>query len=209
MSQTIFAKNVTLETLSETFGLNQSDDQSNFQEWQSGLPTISEFEQQALDRIKSNFKNLNRDRSLSEEVVKMVVLSPLLDLTGFYQPPFKIVTEPSIELLEEDEGTLVKGNIDVLVILKQLWVLVIESKQSDFSLNKGIPQALAYMLAEPTDRPTFGLITNGSDFIFLKVSRQPSPQYILSKVFSLLNPGNDLIDVLRVLKHLAELIQHL
>ena len=207
MSQTIFAKNVTLETLSETFGLNQSEDQSQFQEWQSGLSTISEAEQQALDRIKSNFKNLGRDRSLSKEAVKMVVLSPLLDLTGFYQPPFKIVTEPSIELLEEDEGTLVKGNIDVLVILKQLWVLVIESQQSDFSLNKGIPQALAYMLAEPTARPTFGLITNGSDFIFLKLSRQPSPQYILSKVFSLLNPGNDLIDVLRVLKHLAKLIQ--
>ena len=208
MTQTIFAKNITLETLSETFGLNQSDDQSHFQEWQSGLPTISEAEQQALDRIKSNFKNLSRDRSLSEEAVKMVVLSPLLDFAGFYQPPFKIVTEPSIELLEDDEGTLVKGNIDVLVILKQLWVLVIESKQSDFSLNKGIPQALAYMLADPSDLPNFGLITNGSDFIFLKVSRQPSPQYILSKVFSLLNPGNDLIDVLRVLKHLAELIQH-
>lgn len=46
----------------------------------------------------------------------MVVLSPLLHLAGFYQPPFAIETETSIEIAAEDEGEIVKGNIDVLLV---------------------------------------------------------------------------------------------
>ncbi|MFN6461694.1 MAG: hypothetical protein RMZ41_007570 [Nostoc sp. DedVER02] len=53
---------------------------------------------------------------MSEEAVKMVVLSPLLDLVGFYQPPFEIETEKSTDISAVDESIIVKGNIDVLVI---------------------------------------------------------------------------------------------
>jgi len=45
----------------------------------------------------------------------MVVLSPLLDLAGFTSL-FEIETETSIEISAEDEGAIVKGSIDVLVI---------------------------------------------------------------------------------------------
>jgi len=53
-----------------------------------------------------------------ENTVKMVVLSPLLDL-GFYQRPFRISTEKQLEILSDDEGTIVKGKIDVLVLQEQ------------------------------------------------------------------------------------------
>jgi len=43
------------------------------------------------------------------------VLSPLLDLAGFYQPPFEIETETPIRISAEDDGVIVKGNIDVLL----------------------------------------------------------------------------------------------
>lgn len=61
------------------------------------------------------------------------------------------------------------------------------------------------MLANPNPhKPVFGLITNGGNFIFVKLAREGStPQYALSRVFSLLNPGNDLYDVLGVLKRLS------
>ncbi|MEQ8537449.1 MAG: hypothetical protein RIB93_08300 [Coleofasciculus sp. D1-CHI-01] len=47
------------------------------------------------------------------------------------------------------------------------------------------------------------MITTGGSFIFLKVISGESPQYGLSRLFSLLNPGNDLYTVLRILKQLA------
>jgi hypothetical protein len=83
---------------------------------------------------------------------------------------------------------------------------VIESKQAAFSLEVGMPQILAYMLANPTaDTPTYGLITNGSNFIFLKLANRETPQYALSRLFYILNPGNDLYNVLLVLKCLGHL----
>ncbi len=88
----------------------------------------------------------------------------------------------------------------------QFWVVVIESKQAAFSLDMGRSQLLTYMLANPhPDRPTYGLILNGSSFRFLKLIDGETSQYALSKIFDLFNPGNDLYHVLRVLKRLAQL----
>ncbi|MEQ8959520.1 MAG: hypothetical protein RLP02_16630 [Coleofasciculus sp. C2-GNP5-27] len=53
------------------------------------------------------------------------------------------------------------------------------------------------------EQPSFGMITTGGSFIFLKLVPGESPQYRLSRLFSLLNPGNDLYTVLRILKQLA------
>jgi hypothetical protein len=137
----------------------------------------------------------------------MVVLSPLLDLAGFYQPPFKIETETSIDLVTEDEGAIVKGRIDVLVIQEQFWVLVIESKKAEFSLEAARAQALAYMLANPhPDQPSFGMITNGGSFVFVKLVKLQMPQYALSRVFSILSPGNELYNVLSILKRIGTVI---
>lgn len=83
----------------------------------------------------------------------------------------------------------------------QLWLLVIESKRSDFAVTRAIPQALAYMMNDPeTAHPTYGMITNGNDFLFLKTLHQ---KYANSRLFSLVNPDNELYDVLQLLKHLG------
>lgn len=59
-----------------------------------------------------------------EEAVKIVVLSPLLDLAGFYQPPFRIKPEAeiSIEATDSEDGVVIRGEIDVLVVSGKLWV---------------------------------------------------------------------------------------
>lgn len=213
MAQTIFAKDITFDTLSEEFGLERTEDQSLFREWQDNLPNISELDRQVLDRIKSNFQNLNRDRPMSEEAVKMVVLSPLLDLAGFYQPPFKLSTEQATEVSASEDGIVYKGSIDVLVVFKQFWILVIESKSTRFDVITALPQALTYLLSSPTvkhnrsDCSPFALLVNGREFVFVKLLPTTPPEYILSKAFSLLNPGDELADVLRVLKRISELIK--
>ncbi len=201
MVQTIAANTATLRDLKQALGLQQSLDPGFFPEWQPERALLSEAEQHLLDRVKANFMALMEDPPMLENSVKMVVLSPLLDLAGFYRKPFRIETETSIDLELEDDGIVIRGRIDVLVIKQQLWLLVIESKRGDFAVARAIPQALAYMLSNPNlAKPTFGLITNGSEFLFLKATRQPVAQYANSRLFSLLNPDNELYLVLQVLK---------
>lgn len=208
MTQTLFAKDVSFTTLSEQFGLEQTEDQSLFREWQDNLPIISETERQAIERVKSNFKNLNRDRPMSEEAVKMVVLSPFLDLAGFYQPPFKLRTEQATEVSAAEDGIIYKGSIDVLVTCDRFWILIIESKSTRFDVTTALPQALTYLLSCPhPDRPPFALIVNGREFLFVKLLPGTSPQYVLSKAFSLTNPGEDGAEVLSILKRIAELLK--
>lgn len=70
---------------------------------------------------------------------------------------------------------------------------------------RALPQTLAYMLGNPDQtHSTFGFITNGTEFLFLKAQRQPTAQYATSRLLSLVNPGNDLYEVLSILKHLAQ-----
>lgn len=145
MVQTLKASKVNLGDLREQFGLTLSNDPLFFPEWQSALGSkdvITAAEHEALKRVKSNFQNLVEAPPLLEGAVKMVVLSPLLDLAGFYQPPFRIKTEATISISspDEEEGVLIKGEIDVLVIMEALWMLVIESKMSDFRYSKHFPK---------------------------------------------------------------------
>jgi len=203
MAQTIQAQDVTLNDLRTKFKLQYIETDQFFREWQDNIPEVSESEKQSLDRIKSNYLNLIEYPPMLENTVKMVVLSPLLDLAGFYQRPFRISTEKQLEILSEDEGTIVKGKIDVLVLQEQFWILVIEAKKAQFSLETGIPQALAYMMDNPNrEQPTFGLVTNGSNFIFIKLTKQDTPLYSVSDEFTL-RRKNDLYSVLSVLKRLG------
>ncbi|MEB3188966.1 MAG: type I restriction enzyme HsdR N-terminal domain-containing protein [Snowella sp.] len=204
MSQAIAAKDVTLKELKQNFGIQMSQSPAFFTEWLEAFTPLSEEERHLLDRVKANFQELMEEPPMLENTVKMVVLAPLLDLAGFYHRPFRIETETSVALEMKDEGTIIRGRIDVLVVKNQLWLLVIESKRSDFAVTRAIPQALAYMLSNSEMmQPTFGMITNGNEFLFLKTSQN---DYANSRLFSLVNPNNELYEVLQILKHLGSKI---
>jgi Type I restriction enzyme R protein N terminus (HSDR_N) len=204
MLQTLQASDLSLNDVETTFGLKECRDTSFFPEWQENLPTLTTVEQQSLDQIKANFLYLSKWPT-TEDVVKLVVLSPLLSMAGFYSPPFRIRSEASIQLSLEEEGKEVRGRIDVLVLQDQLWVLVVESKESSFSLKAAIPQCLAYMMAAPDlSRPVFGLVTNGSEFRFLKLVHGQAV-YGLSELLTLQRRDNDLYPVLAILKSLSAL----
>ena len=206
MVQTLQAREINLQELAEKFVLQLVEDERFFREWQDELPEIAEEEKRRLDRVKSSYLNLLSSPPLLENSVKMVVLSPLLDLAGFYLSPFHIRSEKSIHISLEDEGIIIKGQIDVLAVFDQFWVGVIESKQAAFSVEVGRSQLLTYMLANPhPERGTYGLVLNGSSFRFLKLVKGETSQYAVSRLFDLFNPGNDLYSVLGVLKRLAQL----
>ncbi|HAT12684.1 MAG TPA: restriction endonuclease subunit R [Microcoleaceae bacterium UBA9251] len=206
MVQTIQARNIALNDLESQFKIELVEDDQFFREWQDNLPEINDAEKQRLDRVKASYRNLLSRPPLLENTVKMVVLSPLLDLANFYLSPFHVTSEKSVEIIDEDEGMIVRGQLDVLALFQEFWVVVVESKQAAFSLEVGIPQLLAYMLANlNSDRPTYGLLMNGADFLFVKLVKRETPQYAFSRKFYLFNPGNDLYSVLSILKRLGKL----
>ncbi len=201
MVKSIPAKNLSLYDLEKKFNLTLAEDEQFFTEWREDLPAITDSEKQALDRIKSNYLNLNRRRPMLEDMVKMVVLSPLLDLAEFYSQDFDIQTEAEVEFFLEDEDEVIKGYIDILTLKQDLWILVIESKRTQVDVMSALSQLLFYMLNNPNPvRETFGLITNGREFVFVKLSHQETPKYAYSKAFDIQTRENELYSVLSLLK---------
>jgi predicted type IV restriction endonuclease len=174
MAQSFVIEKATIYDLEQRFGLSQTEDSAFFEEWQEPLPPLTLEEQHRLARVQASYANLDR-RSVLENTVKLAVVAPLLDLAGFFLPPFYVDTEKEVQLTAENEGILLRGRLDVLVLQEQFWVLVIEAKQAEFSLKVGIPQALAYMLAAPQlGKPLYGLVTNGSSFMFFEANAKRS-----------------------------------
>jgi len=202
----IQAETITLRELITLYGLQLVEDDQFFREWQDNLPELTDPEKQLLDQIKTGYINLRNYPPLLENTVNIAVLSPLLFIGKFYLPPFHIKLEKSVEIATEDAGTLLKGRIDFLLLNEQFWVTVIESKQVAYSVEAGLDQILAYMLATPhPEKPVFGMITSGGSFMFLKLVKGETPQYSTSDIFDIRNRGNELYSVLSILKRLSQL----
>lgn len=209
MVQTLpIAKTITsIAELRRRFNLTATKNDQFFTEWYQNLPELTDEEKASLDRIYQRYLR-HRERSrLAEGTVNLLLISPLLELAGFYDEPFFISTEAQVEITLEDRDELLRGRIDTLVIQEELWVLVVESKQS-ISMTAGIPQALTYMMGNPhPEKPVYGMVTDGDLFMFIKLLKEEPPQYDFSDTFSLfLLRQNKLYDILRVLKRIGELI---
>jgi len=206
MIETLKAQRIDLRYLIDNFGLQRIRDDQFFWEWHTNLPELTDIEKQELDRVQEGYFNLVEYPPLLENVVKLTIVSPLLFIAGLYLSPFHIKAEKSLEILAEDESVIIEGRIDILVLRQNFWVTVIESKQTAFSIEEGLAQILTYMLADPNpETPTFGMITNGVNFRFVKLVREETPKYALSDEFVIDNRGNELYNVLKIIKRLSQL----
>jgi len=207
MTQTIQAKDIDLRYLIENFSIQLVLDDSFFPEWQENLLEINDLDKQLLDKVKMGYLNLLNYPPLLEDVVRMAIVDPLLFIGDFYLAPFYVKSEESIDIAVPDEDVIIKGRMDTLVLKEQLWVMIIESKRASFSIEEGLAQILAYMLGNlSTDKSSFGMIATGSEFIFVKLVKGNPSCYALSKGFLMRNPGNELYDVLTILKRLTQLV---
>jgi hypothetical protein len=203
MVQTLQAKEVTLTRLEEDFGLVQAPTGKLFAEGTVVLPDLSAIDRAILAEVRAEFRHLSTQEVL-EPIVKMVVLSPLLRIAGFFLPPFRITAEKKVELITEDEGLLVRGLIDLLVFEGRIWVVTIEAKRAEYSLKAALPQVLTYMLASPSTQTSLaGLVTNGSEFRFVQLTKGERPSYLLSDLLAI-DRGDDLDRVVQILKYLGQ-----
>jgi predicted type IV restriction endonuclease len=187
------------------FNIFPTTDPEFFPEWQIDLPVLTDAEKQTCDRLKNRYLYYAADGAISEGTIHYMMLSPLLELLNLYDPPYKVRAEKTVYVELTTEDTILEGRIDALVLQDQLWVVLIEAKQYGFSVLQAVPQTLAYMMANPnSDKPAFGLITTGEDYLFLKLHAR---QYAQSYKFTLLSDErNNLLRVLQVLKHLVEVV---
>ncbi|MDV2994017.1 MAG: hypothetical protein N4J56_003671 [Chroococcidiopsis sp. SAG 2025] len=206
MVQIIQAETVTLEELIALYGLQLVEDEQFFPEWQDNLPELTDLEKQLLDQVKAGYINLRNYPPLLENTVNTIVLSPLLFIGKFYLPPFHVKLEKSVEIETVDRETIIRGRIDFLLLNRQFWVTIIESKQVAYSVEAGLDQILAYMLAYPqSQQQVFGMITSGGSFMFIKLVKGNTPQYATSDIFDIRNRENELYSVLSILKRISQL----
>ena len=205
MVQTIQSQEVNLRYLLDNFSLELVRDEEFFREWQYDLPEISDLEKELLNQVQEGYFNLLQNPPFLEDIVRMAIVDPVLFIGKFFLYPYHIRSEESINLELADKEVIIRGRIDALVLKEKLWVMIIESKRAEFSIEAGLAQLLTYLLASPhAEHPNYGLIVTGGSFIFVKLVKTEIPQYATSKMFAIRNPGNELFDVLRILKRLSE-----
>ncbi|MEG4306413.1 type I restriction endonuclease [Microcoleus sp. D3_18a_C4] len=204
----VIAVTEAIKSLAEAesrLNLSRTEDEAFFTEWQTQLPSLSDSEQTALDTLRRRLLYHRADGELLEGAVTLLVASPLLELAGFYDPPFRMKAEAAIEIAIDDGEETLRGRIDILILPWQLWVMVLECKKTTISTRSALPQALAYMMANPDlDKPRFGMLTNGDDVLFVKLRAQPTAEYGLSRAFSIYTVRSELRSAFQVLKHLGQ-----
>jgi hypothetical protein len=198
----------TLREAHERFHLSPATDESFFDEWREPLPALTAAEVAELTHLKNRYLYYMEDGEISEGTANIIMVSPLLGALGLCDPPYRIRGEQWMRFaLETDADTgplMLEGRIDALTLQGNLWLVVLEGKRGGFSVLQAIPQALAYMMASPhPELPVFGLVTNGYDYLFLKLVQGSNPRYALSHNFTLLSDEhNNLLRVGRILKRL-------
>ncbi|MEB3268371.1 MAG: type I restriction endonuclease subunit R [Leptolyngbya sp.] len=205
MSVAITEAITTLAEAERRFGLTRTEDGQFFREWCTDLPPLTGAEKSGLADLRRRYLYQRSEGHLLEGTVTLLFASPLLTLAGFYDPPFKVRAEESVQLTLTDPAETLQGLIDVLVLQDHLWVVVLESKKTALSVWAALPQTLAYLMANPdTTQPSFALITNGDDSVFAKLTHTDGAQYSVSRVFAALTAQPELDRVLQILKRIAQ-----
>ena len=201
----------TLVDAEEKFHLTRTEDERFFPEWWIDLPVLTDAETSELIELRRRYVYQRSLGHLLENTVTLLFASPLLTLAGFYDPPFVIKAEESVQLILEDSEDVLQGRLDVLVLKQQFWVVVVESKKITFSVWSALPQTLAYLTANPQrETPSFALMTNGDNSVFVKLRQAETPtesgRYNFSRVFATLTSIQELQGVLQGLKQLGTLV---
>ena len=207
MSVAITEAITTLAEAEQRFYLIRTEDERFFSEWNTDLPNLTDAEKSGLADLRRRYLYQRSLGHLLESTVMLLFASPLLTLAGFYDPPFHLKAEEAVQLTLADSEEVLQGRLDVLVLKEGFWVVVLESKKTALSVWSALPQTLAYLMANPVvDTPSFALMTNGDDSVFVKLDQVAGRRYNFSRSFAALTSNQELYEVLQILKHLAQII---
>ncbi len=211
MSQNLEASQLSLNDVRRLLKLEEreGDDFTDF----FSLEPLSELEQQEILKIRTDFRRYLSAGKVSEELVKFLVLSPLMRLAGFFDIPIVLTMEDSIPIEVEDGDTLIKGRLDILAVNQpdaelaaaQFWILVVEAKNSAIDPWAGLPQLLTYAYKSLQQQSSvWGLTTNGRNYQFVYLTRGNHCTYQILPDLSLTDRERSLL-LAQVLKAICKL----
>ena len=178
------------------------------------LEPLTELEHQEVLKIREVFRSYHNAGKVSEGQIRLLPIAQLLWFSGFYQPHIKITLEEGIaQIYVEDEGTIIKGRMDILAVsrvqnkmtITPFWILLIETKNSTIDALEGLPQLLTYDHKSLDEQAAvWGVTTNGMNYQFVYIQRGDRPTYQLLPELSLIRPEQT-IQLLQVLKAICKL----
>jgi hypothetical protein len=204
------ANYLSLGEVYRKLNLKKSSDRNFFHEWRDVNSELSEQDYERLDQLKDELQGI-QEYPTDVEVVKMYGLGSVLRLAGMAKDPFLPSAGYRIEI-DLNNGSqnesVVHSKVEIIITHPNLWAIVIETKRSSPNVLEALPQALTHMVAsKENDRPIYGLCTNGTEFIFVKLLKSDVNQYALSSPFSIYDQdSNKLFDVVNILKHLTTIV---
>jgi hypothetical protein len=211
MTQNLEASQISLNDVRRLLKLEEREGDA-FTDFFS-LEPLSELEQQEILKIKTDFRRYLSAGKVSEELVKFLVLSPLMRLAGFFEIPIVLTMEDSIPIEIEDGDTLIKGRLDILAVNQpdaelaaaQFWILVVEAKNSAIDPWAGLPQLLTYAYKSLQQQSSvWGLTTNGRNYQFVYLTRGNPCTYQILPDLSLTDREGSLL-LAQVLKAICKL----
>ncbi|MFB2836408.1 restriction endonuclease subunit R [Floridanema evergladense] len=174
------------------------------------LEVLTEFEQQEIAKISSDFRRYINAKKLAEGLIKFVTLSPLMRLAGFFDLPIKLTMEDSIAIEVEDEDTKITGRLDILAVNRPqaevtatpFWVLLVEAKNSAVDVYEGLPQLLTYAFKSLQNQAfVWGLVSNGRRYLFVNIRQGTPPIYQIMPELNIVEPesASKLLQVLKAI----------
>jgi hypothetical protein len=218
MTQNLEASQLSLNDVRRLLKLEELEGEgfANF----FSLEPLTESEQQELLKLRNDFRRYLSAGKVSEELIKFLVLSPLMRLAGFFDIPIELTMEDSIPIEVEDEDTLIKGRLDILAVNQpdaelaatQFWILVVEAKNSALAKPSkriapltGLPQLLTYTYKSLQQQSSvWGLTTNGESYRFVRVTRGNPCTYQILPELNLIDRDRSLL-LAQVLKAICKL----
>jgi hypothetical protein len=153
------------------------------------LTALSEREELELFQIVEDFRGYLNVEKVSEGLIKILTLYPLLKLAGFYHAPIELRVEESIADIEVlDDDAVISGRFDLVALNdtgssmnQPFWVVIVEAKNSSIVPATGLPQLLVYALERLKSQPSvWGLLTCGSysQFVYIEQGNRLQDQSI-------------------------------
>ncbi|MEB3177438.1 MAG: restriction endonuclease subunit R [Nostocaceae cyanobacterium] len=188
------------------------------------LPTIEQItkiELKKLEEISLNFYEQYAEHHLSKEQIKLIVISPLMWMAGFYHPTIHILLQENIAVIKiKDENTIIsiiKGQMDILSVsngknkagINPQWILLIETQNSSVNATDGLPQLLTYAYKSlEIQKYVWGLTTNGMDYQFVFLQQGTQPTYHLFPKLDITRPEHAvrILKTLKAIRNLYEII---
>jgi hypothetical protein len=184
----------SLSDLQVRCNLRQADSDRFFSEWSEDLPDLDERERAGIERLKQRYDYHRFGfTTVGTSRFSRSTLPPAIALRYWARTGRSRRNNSRFYRCASCTGATLDFGCRV--------------EADEHSCSGSIAQLLAYMLANPqSERPSFGIATNGDEFVFLKLSQGDAPQYDASRTFSLFPRRHELGEVLRILKRLGQAV---